>query len=101
MHTKRGKLIVNKKYMKNKIIFLTMPGCHNCEAAKKVFEEVMPEFKEFFEIEEVDMTTPEGMQMASEYGVLASPGIVINNELFSTGGVNKEELIEKLKSITS
>ncbi len=87
--------------MKKKILFLTMPGCHNCEAAKKVFEEVMPEFKDYFEIEEIDMTEDEGMQMAAQYGVLASPGIVIDGELFSTGGVNKDDLIAKLKSITS
>jgi hypothetical protein len=31
---------------------------------------------------------------------MASPGIVIDGELFSTGGVSKEKLIEKLKSIT-
>lgn len=83
-----------------KIKFLTMQGCHNCEAAKKVFDEIMPEFKDKVEVEEFDMATPEGQELAGKYGVMASPGIVINEELFSTGGVDKEKLIEKLKSIT-
>ncbi len=85
--------------MQNKILFLTIPGCHNCEAAKKIFEEIMPEFSDKVEVEEIDMSTPEGQEMAGKYSVMASPGIVINEELFSTGGVNKEELIEKLRSL--
>lgn len=85
--------------MKNKILFLTIPGCHNCEAAKAIFTEIMPEFASKVEVEEIDMSTPEGQEMAGKYSVMASPGIVINEELFSTGGVNKEELVEKLKSL--
>lgn len=83
-----------------KIKFLTMIGCHNCEAAKKIFDEVMPEFKDKAEVEEIDIASPEGQELAGKYGVMASPGIVINEELFSTGGVDKEKLVEKLKSIT-
>ncbi len=85
--------------MKNKIQFLTMPGCHSCEAVKKIFDEIMPEFSEKVEVEEIDMTTPEGMELVQKYGIMASPGIVIGGELFSSGGVDKEKLIEKLKSL--
>lgn len=82
-----------------KILFLTMPGCHNCEAAKKIFDEIMPDFPKV-KIEEIDMTTPEGQELVQKYGIMASPGIVINGELFSTGGVDKEKLVEKLKSLS-
>ncbi len=84
----------------NKIIFLTMVGCHNCEAAKKIFDEVMPDFKDRVEVEEVDITSPEGQELVGKYSVFASPGIIINDELFSTGGVDKEKLIEKLQSLS-
>ncbi len=83
----------------NKIQFLTMVGCHNCEAVKKIFKEILPEFKDKVEMTEIDMTTPEGQKLVQKYSVMASPGIIINDELFSTGGVNKEKLIEKLKSL--
>jgi len=83
----------------NKIQFLTMVGCHNCAAAKEIFDEIMPEFKDKVEVTEIDMTTSEGQELVQKYSVMASPGIIINNELFSTGGVNKEKLIEKLKSL--
>jgi len=82
-----------------KIQFLTMVGCHNCEAAKKIFDEIMPEFKDKIEVTEVDIASTEGQELAQKYSVMASPGIVINDELFSTGGVDKEKLTEKLKSL--
>ncbi len=82
----------------NKVQFLTMEGCHNCEAAKKIFDEMLPDFPSL-EVEEVDMATQEGQKLVQEHGIMASPGIVIDGELFSTGGVDREKLIEKLKSL--
>jgi glutaredoxin len=81
-----------------KIQFLTMVGCHNCELAKKIFEEILPDFPEA-EFKEIDMMTEKGQELVQKYGVMASPGIVINGELFSTGGVDREKLVEKLKSL--
>lgn len=75
-----------------------MVGCHNCEAVKKIFNEVMPDFPNV-EVEEIDITSPNGQELVLKYGIMASPGIVINEELFSSGGVNKEKLIAKLKSL--
>lgn len=86
--------------MKNKIQFLTMVGCHNCEAVKKIFDEIMPDFKNI-EVTEIDIASPEGQELAGKYMVMASPGIVINDELFSTGGVDKGQLIAKLQSLES
>ncbi len=82
----------------NKIKFLTMVGCHNCAAVKRIFDDIMPDYKGKVEVEEIDMSTPEGMELVQKYGVMSSPGIIINDELFSTGGVNKEKLVEKLDS---
>lgn len=80
------------------IQFLTMPGCHNCEAAKKIFDEIMPGFTNV-EVKEIDMTTPAGQELVQKYGIMSSPGIIINDELFSTGGVEKEKLVKKLESL--
>ena len=80
------------------IQFLTMVNCHSCEEVKKVFDEIMPDFPKV-KVDEIDITTPEGQKLVQKYSVMASPGIIINGELFSTGGVSKEKLIEKLKSL--
>ena len=83
----------------NKIKFLTMVGCHNCEAVKKIFDEIMPDFKDVVEVEEIDMLTPEGQELVQKYSVFASPGIIINDELFATGGVDREKLVTKLTEL--
>lgn len=80
------------------IQFVTVPGCVHCEEAKKVFEELKPQYPEM-NIQEIDATTPEGMELVSKYSIFASPGIIINDELFSTGGLNKNKFVEKIKSL--
>ena len=82
----------------NKIQFLTMIGCHNCAAAKRIFDEIMPNFPKV-EIKEIDIAKPEGQKLVQKFGIMSSPGIVINGKLFSTGGVDKEKLVAKLKSL--
>ncbi|MBI5401409.1 thioredoxin family protein [Candidatus Wolfebacteria bacterium] len=78
------------------IQFVTVPGCHECAKAKKIFEELKPQYPEM-QIAEVDATSSEGMALVQKYGIFSSPGIIINGELFSTGGVDKNKLIGKLK----
>lgn len=80
------------------IQFVTVPGCHECAKAKEVLEELRPEFPQMH-IEEVSAVTQEGMELVQKYGIMASPGIVINGELFSTGGVDKNKLVETLKAL--
>ncbi len=80
------------------IQFITSVGCVECERAKKIFEELKPQYPEMH-IEEIDVTTPKGMELIQKYGIMASPGIVINGELFSTGALNREEFIKKLQSL--
>jgi len=82
----------------NKIQFLTMVGCHNCAAAKKIFNETMPDFPNVT-VEEIDIASPEGQELVQKYGVMGSPGIIINGELFSTGGIDRKKFIEKMKSL--
>ena len=78
---------------------LTSPGCHNCAA-----------FKEFWDVEqanwpnvkfsEVSLTSPEGQEMVQKHQIFASPGIILNGELFSTGGVDQGKFKEKLKELS-
>ena len=48
---------------------------------------------------EVGITTPEGQELVQKHMIMASPGIILNGELFSTGGVNTKEFVEKLKEL--
>lgn len=78
--------------------FVTSPGCVHCAATRKIFEELKPNYKEM-RIEEIDVTTEKGMELASKYSIFASPGIIVNGELFATGGLNKNSFIKKLDSL--
>ena len=78
---------------------LTSPGCTHCH-----------DFLEFWKKEgdtwpnvtmkEVSLLTPEGQAMVGKYNIFASPGIIINSELFSTGGLDKKELTMKLEQLS-
>ena len=80
------------------IQFLTMDGCHSCAEAKAIFDEVLTDFPEI-KIEEINIVSEEGQALASKYSVMSSPGIIIEGELFSAGGVNKDKLLAKLKTL--
>jgi len=77
---------------------LSTPACGECAKAKKVLEELKPQYPEL-QVQEIDMATPEGQEIISKYMIMSSPGIIINGELFSTGALDKQKLIEKLDSL--
>ncbi len=84
---------------KIKIQELSTPGCSHCAAAKKILEnEIKPNFPNV-EIEYIDMLSEEGQKMVQQYGIMSSPGIVVNGELFSVGGFDKNKLIEKINTL--
>ena len=75
------------------------PGCSHCAAAKEILEnEIKPKFPDA-KIEYIDMMSEQGQKMVQDYGIMSSPGIIVNGELFSMGGLNKDKLIEKIKSL--
>ncbi len=82
---------------KIKIQELSTPGCSHCAAAKKILKnEIKPNFPNV-EIEYIDMLSEEGQKMVQQYGIMSSPGIIVNGELFSVGGLDKDKLIEKIR----
>ena len=81
------------------IEMLTSPGCHNCARFLEFWEGVKGEWLNA-SFKEVDIMTPEGKAMVQKHMIMATPGMVINGELFSTGGVNTGEFLEKLKELS-
>ncbi len=78
---------------------LSSPGCHNCAAFKAMWEEIQTDWPNV-KFREVSLMEAEGQEMVQKYQIFASPGIIINGELFSTGGINKEEFITKLTELS-
>ena len=83
-----------------KIQEVSTPGCSHCAQAKQILEEeIKPQFPDV-EVEYIEMLSDEGQKMVQEYGIMSSPGIIVNGELFSVGGLNKDKLIEKIKALS-
>ena len=79
---------------------LSSPGCHICMDFEKFWGSIASDWPDV-NYQKLDVTTPEGQEMASRYMIMSSPGIVINNELFSMGGFNREKFVLKLKELTA
>ena len=78
---------------------ITSPGCQHCAAFKKFWDGIKSDWPNV-QFSEVSITTPEGQALGQQHMVLASPGIIINDELFSTGGVDQEKFVAKLKELS-
>ena len=76
------------------------PGCHTCKELEALWELVKGDFPNV-RFDRVDVTTDKGQELAQKHMIFASPGIILNGELFSTGGFNKEKLIAKFKELSA
>lgn len=81
-----------------KLQFIHVPGCHTCVEVMKIIKEIQPQFPDL-EIEEIDATTDRGQELLQKYRIMSSPGVIINDEMFSMGMIKKEDLVKKLQSI--
>jgi len=78
---------------------LASPGCVHCKEFEEFWHTIEKDWPNVT-FRHVDVTTPEGQEMAGKFMIFTSPGIILNNELFSTGGVDKEKFLMKLKEFS-
>ncbi|MBI4094604.1 MAG: thioredoxin family protein [Candidatus Liptonbacteria bacterium] len=78
---------------------LSAPGCVHCAEFERFWSTIQKDWPNV-EYKKMMVTTPEGQELVQKYMIFASPGIIINGELFSTGGFNKEKLVAKLKEVS-
>ena len=78
---------------------LSSPGCHNCELFEKFWHSVEKDYPNV-KYSNSSILDPKGQELASKHSIFASPGIIINGELFSVGGVNTDKFIEKIKELS-
>ncbi len=78
---------------------LSSPGCQICKAFEEFWKSIEADWPNV-KYENVSVTAPEGQALASKYMIFSSPGIIINGELFSSGGFDKEKFVLKLKELS-
>ena len=80
------------------LIELSAPGCTHCRAFQDFWHSLAAEWPSV-KFREVSVVTPEGQELAGKHMIFASPGIILNGQLFSTGGVDKDKFLAKLKEL--
>ena len=78
---------------------LASPGCHICRVFEEFWHSIEKDWPNV-SFHKFDITEDKGQEMAQKYMILASPGIVINGELWASGGFDKEKFIAKLKELS-
>ncbi len=81
------------------LLVLTSPGCTHCKSFLEFWEAKKGEWRNVT-VREISALTEEGQALAREHLIFASPGIILNNELFASGGYDEEQFIEKLKKLS-
>ncbi len=79
---------------------LSAPGCVHCAEFERFWRSIEKDWPNVA-YRKIDVLSPEGQEMVQKYMIFASPGIVVNGEIFSTGGFNKQKFLEKLKEISA
>lgn len=82
-----------------KIQEVSTPGCAHCAEARRLLEQEIKQEYPNMDIEFVDTLSEAGQKLVRQYGIMASPGIIVNGELFSVGKLSKQKLIEKIQAL--
>lgn len=81
-----------------KITLIHSPGCAHCVAVKATLEKMKTDYSELV-IEEIDMTTEDGQRLVQKFGILSSPGILINDEFFAFGGATEDQFRKRFDEL--
>ena len=72
------------------VTLLTQPDCALCEHAKQVLARVGADHP--LRVEEIDLHTPRGQQLALGAGVLFAPGILLDGAPYAFGRLSERGL---------
>lgn len=78
---------------------LSSPGCHNCKAFEEFWHSIEKNWPNV-SYKNVSIMTPEGQEIAQKYMIFASPGIIINDELWATGGFDRDKFITRITELS-
>ena len=76
------------------VILLTSEDCRFCEDAKSILDRLRTEYR--FNMIEIDMRSPGGVELARAGELLFPPGIVIDGEPFGYGRPSEKKLRRRL-----
>lgn len=74
---------------------VSSPGCAHCKAFEDFWHSIEKNWPNVT-YKNISIMSAEGQSLAQKHMIFASPGIIINGELFATGGINKNKFLAKL-----
>jgi glutaredoxin len=81
-----------------RVTLLTQPDCAYCDHAKQVLARVGQDH--LLEVEEVDLTSDRGQELAVAAQVLFAPGVLLDGEPFGYGRLSERKLRRALSGRT-
>jgi len=81
------------------LIELSSPGCQVCKTFEEFWHSIEKDWPSV-KYNNISVTTPEGQEIAQKHMIFASPGIILNGELWATGGFEKDKFVAKLKELS-
>ncbi|MBI3289979.1 thioredoxin family protein [Candidatus Microgenomates bacterium] len=81
-----------------KVTLVRPEGCAHCVQVKGTLEKLKKDYPDLA-VEDIDMLSSNGQELVQKYKIMASPGILINNEFFASGGATEEQLRKKFEQL--
>lgn len=82
-----------------KVTLVRPEGCAHCGQVLDTLEKLKKDYPSLA-IEDIDMISDKGQELVQKYGIMASPGVLINNDFFASGGATEDQLRKKFVEIT-
>lgn len=76
------------------VTLLTQENCTWCDQAKDILQDVSTTHP--LVIEEVELASTEGRNLALRHGVVFAPGILLDGQMFSFGRLSEKKLRRRL-----
>lgn len=80
-----------------KVTLIHADWCPICQATRKLWNELKKEYP--FDYEEINLTSPEGMEYVKKYALHAVPATLIEDKVAFLGLPEREKAIEAVRSI--
>lgn len=81
-----------------KVTLVRPEGCAHCGQVLETLEKLKKAYPNLT-IEDIDMVSDKGQELVQKYGIMASPGILINDEFFASGGATEDQLRKKFEEL--
>lgn len=81
------------------LVSVSVPGCVECRRFEEQWEQMKTEFPNV-DCANISAISSEGQELVLKHSIMMSPGIIVNGELFSVGGVDMDQLKEKLHDLS-